>query len=644
MKRTLLLSSLCLTVSAWSQTWTAINCPSGCDGFSMFQLTDGSILVGSEYTAANCRRWFRYKPSATGSYTTGTWTEMAQSPHGRLYFACSVLADGRIPMFGGEYLLQSGSLNAVWTTFSEIYNPDTNTWSTVTPPAGWSTIGDGSCVVLPDGRFMFGNASSSQTAIFNPSTNTNSAGPGLVNKSNEEGWTLLWNGDVIVPDAVTGNRSERYDLSTNDWVWDGDVPVALYTASSKEPGAGVTLHDGRVFHTGGTGSNALYTPGRTTGSWKAAASFPKISGIQQGAEDGMALTLPNGIVMCVANRASSFTGPTHLYLYNPDNDTMAQMTDPLTGIPNPCYTVHLLQLPTGQVALSQSNGEIWIYSGIMSIDPAIRPKNIYAPPRARPGDDIMVAGEQINGLSQGAIYGDEGEYNTNFPLVRLRSSGGNVYYARTHDHSTMAIGPYHGIQNTNAELPTNIPKGTYDLEVVANGVVDSTGKTISIDPTYNMIYGKVTLLDWTDRTEEQGDLFDVDLVNATTNAVAASQTIRTKEDGSYEYITSLEGTYYLRFKTSHWLSKKTSSFTLSGPTTVSRSLSLLNGDIDGDNSVTVFDYSILSDYFDRDEFHAGWKTVGPNGFRPYDADIDGDGSVSVFDYAVISDNFDKSGT
>ncbi len=71
--------------------------------------------------------------------------------------------------------------------------------------------------------------------------------------------------------------------------------------------------------------------------------------------------------------------------------------------------------------------------------------------------------------------------------------------------------------------------------------------------------------------------------------------------------------------------------------------SLFNGDIDGDNAVTVFDYGILSDYFDLTSDDPSWLEVGSNGFAPVDADVDGDGVVSVFDYGVISQNFDFSG-
>ena len=60
----------------------------------------------------------------------------------------------------------------------------------------------------------------------------------------------------------------------------------------------------------------------------------------------------------------------------------------------------------------------------------------------------------------------------------------------------------------------------------------------------------------------------------------------------------------------------------------------MNGDIDGDNSVTVFDYDRLSAAFDASAGDAGYDAA---------ADLDGDGTVSVFDYDILSRNFDLVG-
>lgn len=62
--------------------------------------------------------------------------------------------------------------------------------------------------------------------------------------------------------------------------------------------------------------------------------------------------------------------------------------------------------------------------------------------------------------------------------------------------------------------------------------------------------------------------------------------------------------------------------------------SLLPGDTDLDNVVTIFDYIRISDAFDKSYGDAGYD---------YYADIDEDGVISIFDYILMSDHFDEAG-
>ncbi len=111
--------------------------------------------------------------------------------------------------------------------------------------------------------------------------------------------------------------------------------------------------------------------------------------------------------------------------------------------------------------------------------------------------------------------------------------------------------------------------------------------------------------------------------------------------GHFSVDSTKTGSAQLRISAPHFLAK-TLDVTL-GFDSVEVYVPLTNGDIDGDNSITVFDYGILSDYFDLTMESPNWTTIGPNGFAPKDADLDGDGAVSVFDYGIISNGFDRSG-
>lgn len=82
----------------------------------------------------------------------------------------------------------------------------------------------------------------------------------------------------------------------------------------------------------------------------------------------------------------------------------------------------------------------------------------------------MISGHNLNGLSQGAAYGDDAQAATNYPLVRITNRAtGDVFYARTHDHSTMAVA-YSGTASTFYDVPASMETGAADLVVVTNGI------------------------------------------------------------------------------------------------------------------------------------------------------------------------------
>ena len=113
----------------------------------MALLTDGRVLVHDESgNQGTWQHWWTLTPDANGNYATGTWAQVAStaSNYGPLYFASAVLPDGRYIIEGGEY--NNGS--DAWTKLGSIYDPVANAWTAVTPPSGWSSIGDASSSVL----------------------------------------------------------------------------------------------------------------------------------------------------------------------------------------------------------------------------------------------------------------------------------------------------------------------------------------------------------------------------------------------------------------------------------------------------------------------------------------------------------------
>ena len=86
------------------------------------------------------------------------------------------------------------------------------------------------------------------------------------------------------------------------------------------------------------------------------------------------------------------------------------------------------------------------------------------------GKTYRLSGYNLNGLSQGAAYGDNTQAATNCPLVRITNRAtGHVFFARTHDHSTMAVA-YTGVASTQYDVPAGMETGLADLVVVTNGI------------------------------------------------------------------------------------------------------------------------------------------------------------------------------
>lgn len=63
-------------------------------------LTDGTVMVADD----GCQDWWKLTPDNTGSYVSGTWTQLASLPSGYspLYHSSAVLPDGRVIIEGGE--------------------------------------------------------------------------------------------------------------------------------------------------------------------------------------------------------------------------------------------------------------------------------------------------------------------------------------------------------------------------------------------------------------------------------------------------------------------------------------------------------------------------------------------------------------
>jgi len=450
------------TMSA--QTWTPLTNQPSFAASTALLLTDGTVMVHD----AGAQDWWKLTPDAGGSYINGTWSQLASLPAGYspLYYASAVLRDGRVIVEGGEY----NFFNPVWTTLGAIYNPLTNKWKKVNPPAGWTTIGDAQSTILADGTFMLANCCTAEAALLNAKTLTwTPVGTGKADINDEEGWTLLSSGKVLTVDAFNGTNSEIFDPATGVWSLAGSTVVLLVDPHSSEIGPAVLRPDGTVFATGATGHNAIYDT--TAGSWSAGPDFPKVGGVFLDIADGPAALLPNGNVLCGAS-PGVFKPNTRFFEF--DGSNLTQVAGPPNSPNFSSFEGRMLVLPTGQVLFTDGSSDVEIYTSTGNPNPGWAPAITRVGKTLIHGKSYTAKGTQFNGLSQAGAYGDDAQAASNYPLVRITNNAtGHVFYARTKNHSSMGVATGSAIVSTHFTVPAGIELGASQLEVVANGIASN---------------------------------------------------------------------------------------------------------------------------------------------------------------------------
>ena len=461
---------------------------------TMLLLTDGSVLCHDEPNSGavtGTKHWWRLVPDTTGSYRGGTWHQVADSSWAPLYFACTLLRDGRVFIAGGEY---DGNAMQAEVATAAIYDPVADAWTAIGHPTGWTQIGDAPSAILADGRVLLGDINGKRTAIYDPAANTwTAAGTKDDARCTEETWVILPDQSILAIECDNQPKAEKYIPAADKWVSAGTTATTLVDTLSDEVGSAIVLPDGRAFCIGATNHTALYTPppiSNQTGTWAAGPDFPVITtGRVTGAKDAPAALLPNGKVLCLvapcnqsaATNTTAFWGsPVHFFEYDPATNALTEVSAPVNSGGSP-FSSRLMLLPTGEVLHTNSSTTVTIYTPDLAPDPSWRPSITSVPTALVPGATYTLHGRQLNGLSQAVIYGDEGAMGTNYPIVRLTNTGtGEVVYCRTHDHSTMAVNTGTAVHTTQFTVPGGTALGSYMLCVIANGIESSNCQSVAV--------------------------------------------------------------------------------------------------------------------------------------------------------------------
>ncbi len=442
-----------------------------------FLMTDGTVLAQS-YSG---NTWYDYKPDSTGSYANGTWTQVGslQAGYAPDAMASDLLADGRLVITGGEYN-NPGNYDLQLVNLGAVYDPVKQTWTKLGHPHKWKWIGDSPSTVLPNGLLLLGDKLHKWDATLDPKTLkwTTVPNTGKSDFNSEEGWTLLPDGTILTADVKNAPNSEIYNPTTHKWKSAGSTIVNLRSPSPfhqclqygpkpkdcylppGEIGPSILRPDGSVFYAGsgsgpsgyGTGHTAVYHySGSKAGTWEAGPDFPG----GDNAGDSWATLAPSGDVIVIGVSGA---------LYDFNGSTLTRVGS-AAGPP--------LLLPTGQIMYLG-------YSNVVLYTPTGSPKSSWAPTISNApssiaaGQTYSISGTQFNGLSQAMSFGDEYQNATNYPLVRItNNANGAVYYARTHDHSTMGVATGNTTVSTNFDVPAAIKSGASKLVVVANGIASN---------------------------------------------------------------------------------------------------------------------------------------------------------------------------
>jgi hypothetical protein len=441
----------------------------------MLLLSDGSVMLSGGPLDQATSTWFRLSPDSKGSYLNGTFTTLPSMSAARLFYASDVLRDGRVFVLGGEYSSQGSDTNT-----GEIYDPASNTWTSI-PNFPEARAGDAISETLQDGRVLVGSPFSSSMYFYNPTSqqiqgtaaNSWSAGPTLSNldTSAEEGWVKLPDGSTLRYE-IQGTQPQtgaRLVLGPSDvqdqWVGAGSVPVRLDSNGGDngivpELGPGFLLPSGQVFWAGATQNTALYTPptsGNPTGTWMAGPVQTDANGNPIGAFDAPGAVEPNGKVLWAAGPIDGihFPGPTTIFEYDPSTNAISRVTPagPNLGFA-PCID-RMLVLPTGQILYSDgADSHLWVYNADSAPNAAWAPRITGIVPN--PNGSYTLGGTQLNGMDQGAAYGDDVQMASNYPLISLTDSNGNVSYARTSNWNLTGVQTGFVPESVNFTLPAAI--------------------------------------------------------------------------------------------------------------------------------------------------------------------------------------------
>ena len=473
--------------------------------------------------------------SGNGAYTSGgSWAAWVDASNPNPSDPPKILSDGApapSPMLpnpgslegaelGPGFLMPNG--NAIifgGNGLTAIYDPTTNMWSAgpnlPTMPAGSTITGATSNV----GSAITGASNTSPITITTSSITGLTSGD-LINISGVLGNTAA-NGNWTVTN-VMANSFQLVNSSGNGNYTSGGNWFDAITIST---GSTAGLSNGQLVTIAGVTGNTAADGSWTIANLKTNTSFQLVgpqgtsaytgggtwSSGQLSMDDAPGAMMPNGDILIAVsplgglapNNGYSFPSPAYVYEFNPNILPPANPYINVTPggvIANNSYGMYLLALPSGQVLMDNQFNipgfQIYTPVGL----PAASWQPVITNIASNGGGTYTMTGMRLNGISEGANYGDDATMSTNYPIIQLTDSSGNVTYARTTNWSS--VGVYSPGSTTPETVTFTLPAGKtlsdyVSIIVTANGIPSAPASPLFLGSTDENVTIQVNPLDST---------------------------------------------------------------------------------------------------------------------------------------------------
>jgi hypothetical protein len=124
--------------------------------------------------------------------------------------------------------------------------------------------------------------------------------------------------------------------------------------------------------------------------------------------------------------------------------------------------------------LTDFSGDVELYNSTGSPEPSWAPAITKVAKTLTHGKSSTVQGTQLNGLSQGAAYGDDVQAASNYPMVRIiNNATGHVFYCFTDKPSSMGVATGSLVVTAHITVPAETELGASQIEVVTNGIASN---------------------------------------------------------------------------------------------------------------------------------------------------------------------------